>query len=75
MTKSNAELILSHIRAAGSLSIREAMDEYSMSGGSVTGTITKLRDLGYDIRTEMRRNPISGRRYARYTMVEKKEVA
>lgn len=67
----NAELILGHIRATGSISIREAMDEYSMSGGSVTGTITKLRDGGYKIKTEMRKNPISGRRYARYTLDEK----
>lgn len=72
----NAQLILNHIRTAGSLSIREAMDEYSMSGGSVTGTITVLRDLGYKIQTEMKKNPISGRRYARYTLNEgKKEVA
>jgi predicted transcriptional regulator len=72
----NAQLILNHIRTAGSLSIREAMDEYSMSGGTVTGTVTVLRDLGYKIKTEMRKNPISGRRYARYTLNEgKKEVA
>ncbi len=68
----NADLILNHIRTAGSLSIREAMSDYGMSGGSVTGTITKLRDEGYPIVTEMRRHPLTGRRYARYTLADKK---
>lgn len=68
----NAELILAHIRTAGSLSIREAMSDYGMSGGSVTGTITKLRDAGHNIVTEMRMHPITGRRYARYFLIDKK---
>lgn len=68
MKTSNAELILNHIRTAGSLSIREAMNDYGMSGGSVTGTITKLRDAGFLINTEMKKHPLTGRRYARYTL-------
>lgn len=64
----NAETILTHIRKTGSLSMREAMDDYGMSGGSLSGTICILRDMGYNIQTEMKKHPITGRRYARYYM-------
>lgn len=63
----NAELIMDHIMTRGSMTIKDAMDSYKMSGGSVTGTITLLRNEGWNIVTQMRRDPSTGRRYAEYT--------
>jgi hypothetical protein len=63
----NADQIINHIMHNGSMTIKQAMDTYRMSGGSVTGTITLLRNEGWNIVTEMRRDPNTGRRYAEYT--------
>lgn len=59
-------IVLSHLKKTGSLSIREGMDDYGLSGGTVTKTMTNLRRAGHTIRTVMKKHPISGRRYARY---------
>lgn len=61
--------ILNHLNKVGSISIREAMDDYGMSGGSLTKYMTILRREGHSIHRESRKHPISGRRYARYHLV------
>jgi hypothetical protein len=59
-------VVLSHMTKTGSISIREAMDDYGLSGGSLTKVISRLRRSGYEIVKEWRKHPISGRKYARY---------
>lgn len=68
-TKMNTieNIVLSHIKTTGSISIREAMDDYGISGGTLTKSITLLKRKGNDIRTIMKKHPITGRRYARYS--------
>lgn len=59
-------VVLKHLSTVGSISIREAMDDYSVSGGSLTKTVCRLKAKGHNIVKEWRRHPISNRRYARY---------
>jgi hypothetical protein len=62
--------VLAHLQRVGSISIREAMDDYGMSGGSLTKYISVLKTEGHTIHKEVRQHPISGRKYARYHLVD-----
>ena len=62
---SQTELIVKHIRKAGSISRREAMIDYSIQ--NLTARIRDLRDQGYNVKTKMRKHPVTGQSYARYS--------
>lgn len=62
---SQNELIVQHIRKAGSISRREAMLDYSIQ--NLTARINDLRKDGYKIKTKIRSHPVTGQKYARYT--------
>lgn len=62
------QLILKHLRKAGSITVREAMVEYSIS--SLTKRINELRELGYDIVSVTKHHPVTGQRYVRYRFAE-----
>ena len=62
------DLILKHFRKAGSITVREAMIEYSIS--SLTKRIHELREAGYDIESNTKHHPVTGQRYVRYTLNE-----
>jgi hypothetical protein len=66
----NADQIIDHLAYNSSMTIKEAMDKYRMSGGSVTGTITLLRDEGWNIVTHMKCDRKTGRRYAEYQFAQ-----
>jgi hypothetical protein len=69
---SQDKLILSHLRKASSITVREAMVEYSVN--SLTKQISRLRSRGHNIISTWRRHPITGQRYTRYTLLEESEV-
>lgn len=58
--------ILQHIKKAGSITNREAMIEYSIA--SLTKRISELRDLGYDIVSNVKHHPVTKQKYVRYTL-------
>lgn len=58
--------ILKHLRKAGSLTVREAMVEYSIQ--SLTKRIAELRDEGYAIISNVKTHPMTGQKYTRYTL-------
>jgi hypothetical protein len=58
--------IIKHLNKAGSITVREAMIDYSIQ--SFTKRISELRDAGYDIIGEMKTHPLTKQRYMRYTM-------
>lgn len=69
MTKNNNTqhtLILKHLKQAGSLTVREAMVEYSIS--SLTKRISELTELGYSIKRERKSHPVTGQKYTRYSL-------
>jgi hypothetical protein len=63
--------ILNHLTKARSITIREAMDDYNMSGGSLTKGISILRAMGYPIQRTFHAHPVTGQRYARYTLLQR----
>lgn len=66
---SKLRIVQKHLLRTGSISIREAMADYGISGGALTKYISILRnDYGWDINRTFRTHPITGTRYARYTM-------
>lgn len=62
------EQILKHLRKAGSITVREAMIEYSIA--SLTKRVHELRANGFDIVSNVKHHPVTGQRYVRYTLTE-----
>lgn len=67
MTK--IEKLVKHIKKTGSISHREAMDDYQMSGGALTKYISRMRhEHKMNIVSLRRHHPITGQVYTRYTL-------
>lgn len=58
------EKILNHFEQNGSITLREAIMDYSIS--SLTRRIADLREQGHDIVSVSRQHPITGQDYVRY---------
>lgn len=57
--------IIKHLNKAGSITVREALVEYSIA--SLTKRIAELRELGHDIISKPKTHPVTGQRYVRYS--------
>lgn len=66
MQATQVETILKHLKNTGSITQREAIMDYSIQ--SLTRRITDLRDSGYNILSIPKVHPVTGQRYARYTL-------
>lgn len=65
------QIVMRHLKTTGTISIREAMDDYQISGGHLTKLISQLRhDYEWNIGREFKKHPITGDRYARYTLLK-----
>ena len=62
-----AQTILRHIKSLGSISPQEAFRDYQIT--RLSARILDLKKAGYRIETEMREHPLTGTRYARYTLM------
>ena len=62
-----AQTILRHIKSLGSISPQEAYRDYQIT--RLAARILDLKKAGYRIETEMREHPLTGTRYARYTLM------
>lgn len=61
--------IQKHLKKVGSISHREAMIDYQMSGGALTKYISQLRnDHGLKILSKRQKHPITGDIYTRYVL-------
>lgn len=58
--------ILTHIKKAGSISVREAMDDYSIH--KLATRISELRSQGHAITHKVQFHPVTGQKYYRYSM-------
>lgn len=56
--------IVAHLKKVGSITVREAMIEYSIQ--SLTKRIQELREAGFKILSTVRHHPMTGQRYVRY---------
>jgi len=59
-------IILKHLKEAGSLTVREAIVEYSIQ--SLTKRIQELREAGHTIVSNVKFHPMTGQKYVRYTL-------
>lgn len=64
---SQNNLILDHLRKVGSITFVEAVDLYRVR--SLPRRIKDLRDLGYEIVSEWKRDNL-GQKYTRYSLAE-----
>ena len=62
----NFDMIRNHLYNVGTISLREASNDYGMSGGHLTKVISVLRKEGMTISGQWRNHPVTGRRYMRY---------
>jgi hypothetical protein len=60
------QVLLKHLRKAGSISQREAIMDHSIQ--SLTRRITDLRIAGFNIQADWKEHPVTGQRYMRYTL-------
>ena len=66
MSKSQHELIMTHLRTTKGITVREAMIDYSIT--CLTKRIQELRNLGHDILSVKKKHPVTGQRYVRYVL-------
>lgn len=67
MTK--IQKLVKHLNKTGSISHREAMDDYQMSGGALTKYISRMRhEHKMNIVSVRRNHPITGQVYTRYSL-------
>jgi len=60
------QIILKHLKKAGSITVREALVDYSVA--SLTKRIAELREQGYEIISTPKFHPITQQKYVRYTL-------
>jgi len=60
------QLIIKHLHKAGSITVREAIVEYSIQ--SLTKRIQELRELGHEIVSTTKFHPMTGQKYVRYSL-------
>lgn len=64
--KTQHDKIMQHLKKTGSITVREAMVEYSVS--SLPKRIQELRELGNDIVSNVKFHKVTGQKYTRYTL-------
>jgi hypothetical protein len=61
-----ATKVLDYLQTKGNASPLDVMIDLGVNSGSFTRRVTELRDAGYTITDEVRKHPVTGRRYKRY---------
>lgn len=64
------EMILKHFNQFGSITPREALDDYQIT--RLAARINELKDNGYTIEAELRKHKLTGKRYAKYHLTANK---
>lgn len=65
-----AQKVYRHMADTGSISAREAMDDYSMTSATLTRRICDLEEDGFKIIRERKSHPLTGLKYTRYSLEE-----
>lgn len=64
--KTQKELVLSHLERLGSISPSEALRDYQIT--RLAARIGDLKQDGHNLESELRFHPVTGVKYARYTL-------
>ena len=70
-----ARVIYYHMILHGSISARDAMNDYQITGGSLTRRINDLEEEGIFIRRDKKRHRAIGRGYTRYSVDRNDDAA
>ena len=62
------QIIMKHLKKAGSITVREALIEYSIQ--SLTKRIQELREAGNQIVSTVKYHPVTRQKYVRYSLGE-----
>lgn len=65
--KSQNKTILKHMKTTGSITNREGIVEYNIM--AMPRRIKDLKELGYNIESKTKKNPVTGQRYVRYYLL------
>jgi hypothetical protein len=60
------QTIMKHLKKAGSITVREAVVEYSIQ--SLTKRVQELRESDNHIMSHVKYHPVTGQKYVRYTL-------
>lgn len=60
------QTVLRHIKRAGSISPFEAIMDYGIT--RLSARILDLKEFGYEFITQIKTNPVTKKRYARYSL-------
>ena len=63
-----SRVVLQHMRRAGSLSAREAMDDYGITSATLARRVCDLEEAGFYVNRTRKVHPITHRRYTRYAL-------
>lgn len=61
-----ATKVLDYLQTKGTASPLEVTLDLGVNSGSFTRRVSELREAGYSITDEVRKHPVTGRRYKRY---------
>ena len=64
--KTQHDKIMTHLKKAGSITVREAMVEYSVA--CLPKRISELREIGHPILSNVKFHKVTGQKYTRYTL-------
>ena len=68
-----ARVVLKHMARAGSITQREALVDHSVQ--SLTKRISEINGIGIKVTLDRKKHPVTGQRYARYSLVNPHLVA
>jgi len=63
-----AQTIYQHMRRAGSISAREAMEDYGITSATLARRICDISAEGFSVLRDNRVHPMTGKRYTRYSL-------
>ena len=64
------QTLLQHCRRAGSITARDAMNDYGITSATLVRRFCDLEEAGWEVKRDRRVHPISQKRYTRYSVVE-----
>jgi hypothetical protein len=69
MMKPQARMILDHMLRTGSISARDAMDDYAITSATLASRICELENHGVRIERGRKKHKATGRLYTRYAVL------
>lgn len=66
-----SKVVYRHMDRAGSISAREAMNDYGMTSATLARRICDIEEEGFEIWRERRVHPMTGQRYTRYSLLDR----